>query len=87
MMAFTLGTHHSPRGQIAPELGRELERSVAKAARYYATMGYGSFAAGNPAGGLTAISPVIKACANPDTCPRGNVTMRPWSAAGASGKA
>ena len=26
-------------------LGRELEASVAKAARYYATLGYGSFAA------------------------------------------
>jgi len=38
-----------------PELGRELEASVAKAARYYATLGYGSFAAGNADGGLTTI--------------------------------
>ncbi|MCB1500346.1 MAG: UxaA family hydrolase [Bauldia sp.] len=36
-------------------LGRELEASVAKAARYYATLGYGSFAAGNADGGLTTI--------------------------------
>ncbi len=40
---------------ITPELGGELEGSVAKAARYYATMGYGSFAAGNAEGGLTTI--------------------------------
>ena len=40
---------------ITPELGRELEASVDKAARYYATMGYGSFAAGNAEGGLTTI--------------------------------
>ena len=30
---------------ITPELGRELEASVAKAARYYATLGYGSLRA------------------------------------------
>ena len=40
---------------ITPELGRELEASVAKAARYYATLGYGSFAAGNAEGGLSTI--------------------------------
>ena len=40
---------------ITPELGVELEASVAKAARYYATLGYGSFAAGNAEGGLTTI--------------------------------
>jgi len=40
---------------ITPALGRELEASVAKAARYYATLGYGSFAAGNAEGGLTTI--------------------------------
>ena len=40
---------------VTPELGRELEASVAKAARYYATLGYGSFAAGNADGGLTTI--------------------------------
>src|SRR5207248_5982661 len=40
---------------VTPGLGRELEASVAKAARYYATLGYGSFAAGNAEGGLTTI--------------------------------
>jgi altronate dehydratase large subunit len=40
---------------VDPALGRELEASVAKAARYYATLGYGSFAAGNADGGLTTI--------------------------------
>ena len=38
-----------------PELAVELTRSVEKAARYYATLGYGSFAAGNADGGLTTI--------------------------------
>lgn len=33
----------------------ELRQSIAKAARYYATLGYGSFAAGNADGGLTTI--------------------------------
>jgi altronate dehydratase large subunit len=40
---------------VTPALGHELEESVAKAARYYATLGYGSFAAGNAEGGLTTI--------------------------------
>jgi altronate dehydratase large subunit len=40
---------------ITPELGLILEQSVAKAARYYATLGYGSFAAGNAEGGLSTI--------------------------------
>jgi altronate hydrolase len=40
---------------VTPALGEELEASVAKAARYYATLGYGSFAAGNADGGLTTI--------------------------------
>ena len=40
---------------ITAALGAELEASVAKAARYYATLGYGSFAAGNAEGGLTTI--------------------------------
>jgi len=40
---------------LTPELGLELEASVAKAARYYATLGYGSFAPGNADGGLTTI--------------------------------
>ncbi|WP_299913040.1 UxaA family hydrolase [uncultured Paracoccus sp.] len=38
-----------------PELGRELTASVEKAAAYYATLGYGSFAAGNAEGGLSSI--------------------------------
>jgi altronate hydrolase len=38
---------------VTPELGRELERSVEKAERYYTTMGFGSFAPGNAEGGLT----------------------------------
>lgn len=40
---------------INPALGEVLEASVAKAARYYATLGYGSFAAGNADGGLSTI--------------------------------
>ena len=40
---------------VNPALGKELENSVAKAARYYATLGYGSFAAGNADGGLSTI--------------------------------
>jgi hypothetical protein len=40
---------------VTPELGEELRAAVAKAARYYATLGYGSFAAGNADGGLTTI--------------------------------
>lgn len=38
-----------------PELGVELRASVTKAAQYYATLGYGSFAAGNADGGLSTI--------------------------------
>lgn len=40
---------------VTPELAVELRASVEKAARYYATLGYGSFAAGNADGGLTTI--------------------------------
>lgn len=40
---------------ITPELGQALRDSVQKAERYYATLGYGSFAAGNAAGGLSTI--------------------------------
>ena len=51
-----IGCEHIMAGRaITPELGRLLEASVAKAARYYATLGYGSFAAGNAEGGLTTI--------------------------------
>jgi altronate dehydratase large subunit len=38
---------------ITPELGNILHASIAKAARYYATLGHGSFAPGNADGGLT----------------------------------
>jgi altronate dehydratase large subunit len=38
---------------VTPELGAAIEASVAKAARYYTTMGFGSFAPGNAEGGLT----------------------------------
>ena len=38
-----------------PELGAEIRASVEKAAAYYATLGFGSFAAGNAEGGLTTI--------------------------------
>lgn len=38
-----------------PELATELTQAVEKAARYYATLGYGSFAAGNAEGGLSTI--------------------------------
>ncbi len=40
---------------VTPALGAEIRASVDKAARYYETMGYGSFAAGNAEGGLTTI--------------------------------
>ena len=40
---------------VTPELGRELKRSVEKAARYYKQMGHASFAPGNADGGLTTI--------------------------------
>ena len=40
---------------VTPELGREIINTVAKAARYYATMGHASFAPGNADGGLTTI--------------------------------
>jgi altronate dehydratase large subunit len=36
-----------------PGLGAEIRAAVAKAARYYETLGYGSFAPGNAEGGLT----------------------------------
>jgi altronate dehydratase large subunit len=38
---------------ITPALGEQIELCVDKAARYYRTMGYGSFAPGNAEGGLT----------------------------------
>jgi altronate dehydratase large subunit len=51
-----IGCEHIMAARAAtPELGREIEASVDKAARYYATLGYGSFAAGNAEGGLSTI--------------------------------
>lgn len=38
---------------VTPELGAEIEACVAKAERYYRTMGFGSYAPGNADGGLT----------------------------------
>ena len=40
---------------VTPELAVEIEAAVSKAARYYTTLGYGSFAPGNADGGLTTI--------------------------------
>ncbi|MCB1809354.1 MAG: UxaA family hydrolase, partial [Candidatus Competibacteraceae bacterium] len=40
---------------VTPELGDELKACVAKAARYYATLGHASFAPGNADGGLSTI--------------------------------
>jgi altronate hydrolase len=40
---------------LNPALGEELIRCVQKAERYYATLGFGSFAPGNADGGLTTI--------------------------------
>lgn len=40
---------------VTPELGAEIEACVAKAERYYSTMGFASFAPGNADGGLTTI--------------------------------
>ncbi|NVK32608.1 MAG: UxaA family hydrolase [Gammaproteobacteria bacterium] len=40
---------------VNPILAKALDESVKKAARYYATLGYGSFAPGNADGGLTTI--------------------------------
>ena len=51
-----IGMEHlmAARAATAP-LGEELKRTVAKAAAYYATLGYASFAPGNADGGLTTI--------------------------------
>jgi len=51
-----IGMEHLMAARAAnPALGEELQRTVAKAARYYATLGYASFAPGNADGGLTTI--------------------------------
>lgn len=44
---------HMQQRAATPELGREIVRCVAKAARYYSVLGHGSFAPGNADGGLT----------------------------------
>jgi altronate hydrolase len=46
---------HMQQRAVTPALGGEIMRSMEKAARYYATLGYGSFAVGNSDGGLTTI--------------------------------
>ena len=38
---------------VTPELGAEIEAAVDKAAKYYETLGFGSFAPGNAEGGLS----------------------------------
>ena len=51
-----IGCEHIMAARAAtPALGAEICASVDKAARYYETMGFGSFAAGNAEGGLTTI--------------------------------
>jgi len=51
-----IGMEHLMAARAAtPALGEELKRTVAKAAKYYATLGYASFAPGNADGGLTTI--------------------------------
>ena len=51
-----IGMEHLMAARAAtPELGAALKRTVGKAAEYYATLGYASFAPGNADGGLTTI--------------------------------
>jgi altronate dehydratase large subunit len=51
-----IGMEHLMAARAAtPALGEELKRAVGKAAEYYATLGYASFAPGNADGGLTTI--------------------------------
>lgn len=51
-----IGCEHIMAARAAtPALALELEGAVAKAARYYAAMGFGSFASGNADGGLSTI--------------------------------
>jgi len=46
---------HMQRRAATPELGQAIVECVNKAARYYSTMGHGSFAPGNADGGLSTI--------------------------------
>jgi altronate hydrolase len=51
-----IGMEHLMAARAAnPALGEALKQTVGKAARYYATLGYASFAPGNADGGLTTI--------------------------------
>ncbi|MHC4181197.1 MAG: UxaA family hydrolase [Planctomycetota bacterium] len=51
-----IGCEHAMAGRaVTEELGREIIRAVAKAARQYEALGHGSFAPGNAEGGLTTI--------------------------------
>jgi altronate dehydratase large subunit len=51
-----IGMEHLMAARAAtPALGEALKRTVGKAAEYYATLGYASFAPGNADGGLTTI--------------------------------
>jgi len=51
-----IGMEHLMAARAAtPALGEALKQAVGKAARYYATLGYASFAPGNADGGLTTI--------------------------------
>ncbi len=51
-----IGCEHIMAARAAtPALAVEIEGAVAKAARYYAAMGYGSFSSGNADGGLSTI--------------------------------
>lgn len=51
-----IGMEHLMAARAAtPALGEELKKAVGKAAEYYATLGYASFAPGNADGGLTTI--------------------------------
>jgi altronate hydrolase len=47
--------HFMAQRAATPELGHEIVTTVAKAARYYETLGHSSFAPGNAEGGLTTI--------------------------------
>jgi altronate hydrolase len=47
--------HHMAARAATAALGAEIIQSVAKAARYYKTLGHGSFAVGNAHGGLTTL--------------------------------
>ena len=84
-----IGCEHIMAARAAtPALAHELEASVAKAARYYATLGYGSFASGNADGGLTTIeeksmgayaksgaSPIVGLIKPGDVPPRGGLYL------------